>query len=153
MWSLFSGFYFENKAFYSLYSCSFLKVVFSILVTLLIRCMEHTITAKVKWLVFLVSTFLLMVRTQLLTEALGYEPRLHLSGGWLVVQRSRSVCWAWDRAVGGASLLSQPLQQLIVHYQDWERTKLQVRWSHLSPCRIVHLHYLNACLLFAVVAS
>lgn len=42
--------------------------------------MEHTVTAKVKWLVFLVSTFLLMDRTQLLTEALGYEPRLHLSG-------------------------------------------------------------------------
>lgn len=75
-----------------------------------------------------------MARTQLLTEALGHEPRLHLSGGGLVVQRSRRVCRAWGGAVGGASLLRQPLQELIVHDQDWERTKLQLRSRHLSPC-------------------
>lgn len=86
--------------------------------------------------VFLVSTFLLMVCTQLLTEALGHEPRLHLGGGGLVVQRSRRVCRAWGVAVGGTSLLGQALQELIVHDQDCNHTKGQLRRCLHSQCHI-----------------
>lgn len=64
-------------------------------------------------------------RHSLWTESFGGEPGLHLSRWWVVVQGSSSVRRALNHQwAHRASFPSQPLNKLVVHYQDCTNTKL-----------------------------